>query len=381
MTLQGNSENHLTPEELIRFGRHINLPEIGVNGQKRLKEASVLCVGAGGLGSPILLYLAAAGVGRIGIIDSDSVDQSNLQRQIIHDTNWLNKPKISSARARILDINPNCKVNTYKKALTSDNALEIIHKYDIVCDASDNFPTRYLINDACVLLNKPNVFGSVNQFEGQVTVFNLNNKSPNFRDLIPEPPQPGMIPSCSEAGVLGVLPGIIGIIQATETIKIITEIGESLSGRLLVFNGLTMRFKELKLSPDKNRTKIRTLIDYNKFCGLGIAKNQANAGYWPENISTKKLKNLLEHRPNEIAIIDVREPYETEITSIQEADLIPLGEIENKQTIKSIKKLIANKKLYVICKSGNRSIKALYKLAQYGIDGTNVKGGMDKWPL
>ncbi|MCP4972962.1 MAG: molybdopterin-synthase adenylyltransferase MoeB, partial [Prochlorococcus sp.] len=255
----------LSPEELARFSRHLSLPEVGMAGQKRLKAAAVLCVGSGGLGSPLLLYLAAAGVGRIGIVDFDLVDVSNLQRQVIHGTSWVGQPKTSSARSRILEINPHCQVDVFETALTSDNALEIIRPYDLVCDGTDNFPSRYLVNDACVILGKPNVYGSIHRFEGQASVFNLNSDSPNYRDLVPEPPPPGLVPSCAEGGVMGVLPGLIGLIQATEAIKIITDIGSPLDGRLLLVDALSMSFKELRLQQSQERVEIDRLIDYQDF--------------------------------------------------------------------------------------------------------------------
>ncbi|WP_310414881.1 molybdopterin-synthase adenylyltransferase MoeB, partial [Chamaesiphon sp. OTE_8_metabat_110] len=264
-------EIQLLPEEYARYSRHLILPEVGLDGQKRLKAASVLCVGTGGLGSPLLLYLAAAGVGRLGIVDFDVVDHSNLQRQVIHGTSWVGKPKIESAKNRIHEINPYCQVDLYETALSSANALDIIRPYDIVVDGTDNFPTRYLVNDACVLLDKPNVYGSIFRFEGQATVFNYQG-GPNYRDLYPEPPPPGMVPSCAEGGVLGILPGIIGVIQATETVKIILGQGTTLSGRLVLYNALEMKFRELKLRPNPVRPVIETLIDYEQFCGIPQAK-------------------------------------------------------------------------------------------------------------
>ena len=262
----------LSREEYERFSRHLILPEVGLDGQKRLKAASVLCVGTGGLGSPLLLYLAAAGIGRIGIVDFDVVDRSNLQRQIIHSTSWVGKPKIESAKNRIHEINPFCQVDLYNTHLSSSNALDILKDYDVVVDGTDNFPTRYLVNDACVLLNKPNVYGSIFRFEGQATVFNYQD-GPNYRDLYPEPPPPGMVPSCAEGGVLGVLCGIIGTIQATETVKIILGKGDTLSGRLLLYNALDMTFKQLKLRPNPVRPVIEELIDYEQFCGIPQAKS------------------------------------------------------------------------------------------------------------
>ena len=369
----------LSPDEIARFSRHLILPEVGMEGQKRLKGASVLCVGTGGLGSPLLLYLAAAGVGRLGIVDFDVVDHSNLQRQVIHGTSWVGKPKIESAKARILEINPHCQVDLYETALTSENALEIIRPYDIVCDGTDNFPTRYLVNDACVLLGKPNVYGSIFRFEGQATVFNLDAESPNYRDLFPEPPPPGLVPSCAEGGVVGVLPGIIGVIQATEAVKIITGIGTTLSGRLLLFDALKMSFRELKLRPSPERPVIDKLIDYQEFCGVGgTAPGQEEAGA-VETISVGELKTLLDSGGDDIVLLDVRMPQEAEIATIPGAVLVPLDQIENGTAIEQVRELAAGKRLYAHCKLGGRSAKALIALKREGIEGTNVSGGIDAW--
>ena len=369
----------LSPDEIARFSRHLILPEVGMEGQKRLKGASVLCVGTGGLGSPLLLYLAAAGVGRLGIVDFDVVDHSNLQRQVIHGTSWVGKPKIESAKARILEINPHCQVDLYETALTSENALEIIRPYDIVCDGTDNFPTRYLVNDACVLLGKPNVYGSIFRFEGQATVFNLDAESPNYRDLFPEPPPPGLVPSCAEGGVVGVLPGIIGVIQATEAVKIITGIGTTLSGRLLLFDALKMSFRELKLRPSPERPVIDKLIDYQEFCGVGgTAPGQEEAGA-VESISVSELKTLLDAGADDIVLLDVRMPQEAEIATIPGAVLVPLDQIENGTAIEQVRELAAGKRLYAPCKLGGRSAKALIALKREGIDGINVSGGIDAW--
>ena len=369
----------LSPDEIARFSRHLILPEVGMEGQKRLKGASVLCVGTGGLGSPLLLYLAAAGVGRLGIVDFDVVDHSNLQRQVIHGTSWVGKPKIESAKARILEINPHCQVDLYETALTSENALEIIRPYDIVCDGTDNFPTRYLVNDACVLLGKPNVYGSIFRFEGQATVFNLDAESPNYRDLFPEPPPPGLVPSCAEGGVVGVLPGIIGVIQATEAVKIITGIGTTLSGRLLLFDALKMSFRELKLRPSPERPVIDKLIDYQEFCGVGgTAPGQEEAGA-VESISVSELKTLLDASADDIVLLDVRMPQEAEIATIPGAVLVPLDQIENGTAIEQVRELAAGKRLYAHCKLGGRSAKALIALKREGIEGINVSGGIDAW--
>jgi adenylyltransferase/sulfurtransferase len=368
----------LSPDEVARFSRHLILPEIGMEGQKRLKAASVLCVGTGGLGSPLLLYLAAAGVGRLGIVDFDVVDHSNLQRQVIHGTSWVGKPKIESARARILEINPHCQVDLYETALTSENALEIIAGYDIVCDGTDNFPTRYLVNDACVLLDKPNVYGSIFRFEGQATVFN-HEGGPNYRDLFPEPPPPGMVPSCAEGGVVGVLPGIIGLIQATEAVKLITGIGTSLSGRLLLFDALKMSFRELRLRPNPERPVIEKLIDYQEFCGVGgSAPGQEEAGSVPA-ITVAELKTLIDDQMEDLLLVDVRNPQEADIAVIPGSVLVPLDRIESGEAIEDVRRLASGKRLYVHCKLGGRSAKALIALGRHGIEGVNVQGGIDAW--
>jgi molybdopterin/thiamine biosynthesis adenylyltransferase/rhodanese-related sulfurtransferase len=368
----------LSPDEVARFSRHLILPEVGMEGQKRLKAAAVLCVGTGGLGSPLLLYLAAAGVGRLGIVDFDVVDSSNLQRQVIHGTDWVGKPKIESARHRILDINPHCQVELYNTALTSENALEIFASYDVICDGTDNFPTRYLVNDACVLLDKPNVYGSIFRFEGQATVFNYQG-GPNYRDLFPEPPPPGMVPSCAEGGVVGVLPGIIGLIQATEAVKLITGIGTTLSGRLLLFDALKMTFRELKLRPDPARPVIDGLIDYQEFCGVaGSAPGQEEAAA-VDAITVQDLKILLEDDAPNLVLLDVRNPPEAEIAVIPGSVLIPLDRIESGEAIEEIRQLASGKTLYVHCKMGGRSAKALIALRRHGIEGVNVSGGIQAW--
>lgn len=368
----------LTQDEVARFSRHLILPEIGMEGQKRLRAASVLCVGTGGLGSPLLLYLAAAGVGRIGIVDFDVVDHSNLQRQVIHSTSWVGRPKIASAKHRIQEINPHCQVDLYNTALTAANALQIIEPYDLVCDGTDNFPTRYLVNDACVLLNKPNVYGSIFRFEGQATVFNFND-GPNYRDLYPEPPPPGLVPSCAEGGVMGVLPGLIGLIQATETIKLITGIGRSLSGRLLLFNSLEMRFRELKLRPNPDRPKITELIDYQQFCGVaGSSPGQEEAGA-VETITVQELKALLDQGGDEVVLLDVRTPQEAEIARIPGAELVPLNTIESGAAVDAIRAKAAGRRLYLHCKMGGRSAKAVLALRRFGVEGVNVEGGIDAW--
>jgi sulfur-carrier protein adenylyltransferase/sulfurtransferase len=372
-------EIQLLPEEYARYSRHLILPEVGLEGQKRLKAASVLCVGTGGLGSPLLLYLAAAGVGRLGIVDFDVVDHSNLQRQVIHGTSWVGKPKIESAKNRIHEINPYCQVDLYETALSSANALDIIRPYDIVVDGTDNFPTRYLVNDACVLLDKPNVYGSIFRFEGQATVFNYQG-GPNYRDLYPEPPPPGMVPSCAEGGVLGILPGIIGVIQATETVKIILGQGTTLSGRLVLYNALEMKFRELKLRPNPVRPVIETLIDYEQFCGIPQAQAaEAEQQSMLAEMTVTELKQLIDSGADDFVLIDVRNPNEYEIAKIPGSILIPLPDIENGKGIEQVKAALNGHRLIAHCKMGGRSAKALAILQAAGIEGTNVKGGIQAW--
>ncbi|EAZ92662.1 molybdopterin-synthase adenylyltransferase MoeB [Crocosphaera chwakensis] len=369
----------LNKEEIERYSRHIILPEVGLDGQKRLKSASVLCIGTGGLGSPLLLYLAAAGIGRIGIVDFDIVDSSNLQRQIIHGTSWVGKPKIQSAKDRILEINPACQVDLYETRLSSENALKIMEPYDVIVDGTDNFPTRYLTNDACVLLNKPNVYGSIFRFEGQATVFNYEG-GPNYRDLYPEPPPPGMVPSCAEGGVLGVLPGIIGTIQATETIKIILGAKNTLSGRLLLYNAWDMSFRELKLRPNPERPVIEQLVDYEQFCGIPqaqAAETEEKAAI-PE-ISVTDLKELMDHGADAFVLIDVRNVNEYEIARIPGSVLVPLPDIEQGSGVEKVKELAKDHRVIAHCKMGGRSAKALKILQDAGIEGTNVKGGITAW--
>lgn len=369
----------LSKEEVQRYSRHIILPEVGLEGQKKLKAASVLCIGTGGLGSPLLLYLAAAGIGRIGIVDFDIVDSSNLQRQIIHGTSWVGKPKIVSAKDRILEINPYCQVDLYETRISSENALDILAPYDVVIDGTDNFPTRYLTNDACVLLDKPNVYGSIFRFEGQATVFNYQG-GPNYRDLYPEPPPPGMVPSCAEGGVLGVLPGVIGTIQATEAIKIILGAPDTLSGRLLLYNAWEMKFRELKLRPNPIRPVIEKLIDYEQFCGIPQAQAQEAAEQQKmTEITVVELKELLDSNANDYILIDVRNPNEYQIAKIPNSVLIPLPDIENGAAIPKIKELVNGYRLIAHCKMGGRSAKALAILKDAGIEGINVKGGISAW--
>jgi adenylyltransferase/sulfurtransferase len=369
----------LNKEEYARYSRHIILPEVGLEGQKRLKAASVLCIGTGGLGSPLLLYLAAAGVGRIGIVDFDVVDSSNLHRQIIHGTSSVGMPKIQSAKNRVLEINPHCQVDLYETRISSENALSLMEPYDVIVDGTDNFPTRYLVNDACVLLNKPNVYGSIFRFEGQATVFNYEG-GPNYRDLYPEPPPPGMVPSCAEGGVLGVLCGIIGTIQANEAVKIILGKGTTLSGRLLLYNALEMKFRELKLRPNPVRPVIEKLIDYEQFCGIPQAKaEEAKRQMEMSEITVQELKELIDGGADDFVLLDVRNPNEYEIAKIPGSVLVPLPDIENGEGIAKVKDLLNGHRLIAHCKMGGRSAKALSILKQAGIEGTNVKGGITAW--
>jgi sulfur-carrier protein adenylyltransferase/sulfurtransferase len=372
-------EIQLNKEEYERYSRHLILPEVGLDGQKRLKAASVLCIGTGGLGSPLLLYLAAAGVGRIGIVDFDIVDTSNLQRQVIHGTSWVGKPKIESAKNRILEINPLCQVDLYETRVSSENAIDIATPYDIVIDGTDNFPTRYLMNDVCVLLNKPNVYGSIFRFEGQATVFNYEG-GPNYRDLYPEPPPPGMVPSCAEGGVLGVLPGVIGCIQATEAIKIILGQGTTLSGRLLLYNALDMTFRQLKLRPNPVRPVIEKLIDYEQFCGIPQAKAQeANQQMQIAEMTVIELKELIDSGAKDFLLLDVRNHNEYQIAQIPGSVLVPLPDIENGKGVEKVKELLNGHRLIAHCKMGGRSAKALGILKEAGIEGINVKGGITAW--
>jgi len=367
---------NLSPDERGRYARHLILPEVGLAGQERLKAASVICIGAGGLGSPLLLYLAAAGVGRIGIVDGDAVELSNLQRQVIHGSDALGRSKAKSAAARLHELNPHCRIDVHDVMLDITNVMDLIADYDVVCDGTDNFVSRYLINDACVLSGKPLIYGSVQRFEGQVSVFNCNPDSPNFRDLLPVPPLPGAIPSCSEAGVMGVMPGLIGLLQATETIKLITGIGRCLDGRLLVVDALSMRFRELTLRSDPDRAPIKELIDCAQFSGSATTEMDPSA---LETITVMELKALLERDAGNVALVDVRNPAEAEIVVIPSAVLIPLATIESGEAIEQVRSLAEGRRLFVHCKLGMRSAKAAHLLAEHGISATNVTGGIDAW--
>lgn len=370
------TDPELTAEERGRYARHLTLPEFGASCQKRLKTASVLCVGAGGLGSPLLLYLTAAGVGRIGIVDDDCVEVSNLQRQVIHAEGGVGESKTGSARRRLLGLNSHCRVEEHACRLTKANAIELIESHDVVVDGSDNFPTRYLINDVCTLLNKPWVYGSVQRFEGQVSVFNKGPHSPDYRDLLPEPPPPGLIPSCADGGVVGVMPGLIGLIQAAETIKLLTGIGELLDGRLLLVDGLTMRFRELRLQRRPNRPAITNLIDYEQLCGVshhGVATSDSM-----ESVSVQELKQLMDSG-EALVLVDVRNPSEAEVAEIPGAELIPLSLIESGEAVERIRSIAEGKSLFIHCKLGGRSAKAVQLLKIKGIKAVNVSGGIDAW--
>lgn len=379
----------LTGPEIQRYSRHLILPEVGMDGQRKLKAAKVLCIGAGGLGAPVALYLAAAGVGEIGIVDFDTVDISNLQRQIIHGTPDIGRAKLDSAKDRLQAINPEVKVTTYNVALSSKNALELFAPYDIILDGTDNFPTRYLVNDACVILGKPNAYGSIFRFEGQASVF-ATKDGPCYRCLYPEPPPPGLVPSCAEGGVLGVLPGMVGMIQATEAIKLILGIGEPLIGRFVIYDALKMKFRELKLRKDPDcpvcgtNPTVTELIDYEQFCGVAPPTGQpvveapattmsTGPGGIPE-ISAVDLKARLD-RGDDLVILDVREPHEVQICRIEGTTLIPLGEIPKRYA-----ELDRSRDLIVHCKVGGRSAKAVQFLREQGFDkAVNLKGGILDW--
>ena len=367
----------LSHDEIKRYSRHLIMPEVGMEGQKKLKKASVLCVGAGGLGSPLAFYLTAAGVGRIGIVDFDVVDFSNLQRQILHNTDDVGRPKLDSAAEKLRALNPNVNVELHETRLTSENALQIFEKYDIIVDGTDNFPTRYLVNDACVLTGKPNVYGSIFRFEGQASIF-ATSEGPCYRCLYPEPPPPGLVPSCAEGGVLGILPGLVGLVQATETIKLILEKGNSLVGRLLLFDALGMKFRELKLKKDpecpvcgENAT-IKALIDYEEFCGIGPEVEESPTGI--DEVTPKELKEELDQGQDPY-ILDVRNPVEYEISRIEGSHLIPLDQLLNRlHELDSARDIVAH------CRSGARSAKAIKMLQEAGFRKLrNLKGGVLAW--
>jgi adenylyltransferase/sulfurtransferase len=371
----------LSKDEIARYSRHLIMPEVGMEGQRKLKAASILLIGAGGLGSPLGLYLAAAGVGRLGVVDFDVVDHSNLQRQIIHGTKDVGRPKLQSAMDRLADINPHIQIDGYETALRAENALDIIKDYDIVIDGTDNFQTRYLANDASVLLGKPNVYGSIFRFDGQASVFYPKAGGPCYRCLYPEPPPPGLVPSCAEGGVLGILPGIIGVIQATEAIKLIIGEGDSLIGRLLLFDALKMKFRELKLRRNPacplcgEKPTITGLIDYDQFCGITPQHEEvANTAEW--EVTPAQLKERLD-RGESVTIIDVREPHEWQISNLENfgSKLIPLGQFSSR-----LNELNSAEEIVVHCKMGGRSAKAYEMLKQAGFKKIkNLKGGITAW--
>ena len=372
------TETGLSNQEVARYSRHLIMPEVGMDGQLKLKAASVLCVGAGGLGSPVALYLAAAGVGRIGIVDFDVVDYSNLQRQVIHGTPDVGRPKLDSARDRLNAINPEVTIVPHEAALSSSNALEILGDYDIIVDGTDNFPTRYLVNDACVLLGKPNVYGSIFRFEGQASVF-ATKDGPCYRCLYPEPPPPGLVPSCAEGGVLGILPGVVGTIQATEAVKLIIGVGEPLVNRFLIYDALRMRFRELKLRKDPecpacgDNPTVTELIDYDQFCGIvpeAAKSDDASGG----DTTVEQLKDRID-RQDGVFILDVREPQEYQICRIPGSTLIPLGDLPKRLT-----ELEGRDDMVVHCKSGVRSAKAVKLLHEAGFKkASNLRGGILAW--
>jgi adenylyltransferase/sulfurtransferase len=369
----------LNGDEIRRYSRHLTLPEVGLEGQKKICSASVLCIGAGGLGSPIAMYLAAAGIGKLGIVDFDSVELSNLQRQILHGTADVGRPKTQSAGDTIHRLNPNVQVVLHDARLTSENALDILCPYDIVVDGTDNFPTRYLTNDACVLLKKPNVYGSIFRFEGQASVFAPHLGGPCYRCLYPEPPPPGTVPSCAEGGVLGVLPGIIGLIQATEILKLILGKGTSLLNRLLLYNALDMQFRELKLRRDPEcplcgeHPIITHLIDYQAFCGA--PPPSATPTMHPDEVTVHELKRALDDPKLGIQVLDVREPHEYQIAHLEGARLLPLSTLAQQ-----IAKLSPNQSYYIHCHAGGRSLKAVQFLREHGFKHLkSVKGGITAW--
>ena len=395
----------LNNAEVAHYSRHLILDNVGMEGQLKLKNAKVLCVGTGGLGSPLLMYLAAAGVGTIGLVDFDVVDESNLQRQILHGMSTVGTPKVQSAKARLLDINPHIQVEIFEEPLTSENAKRIVAPYDIVVDGTDNFPTRYLVNDVCVLLGKPNVYGSIFKFDGQASVFNHRGcwvrpegwealgkeerkalrkqkqdwtydeaaKGPNYRDLYPEPPPPGLVPSCAEGGVLGVLPGIIGCIQANEVVKIILGLGRTLSGRMLSYDALSMTFREFKLQPNPNTPPITDLIDYQQFCGIPETPEAVEEPF--SRLSVLEAKRKLDDGWNPIWV-DVRKPHEIEIVSIDRVDFVKAHE----NILELLPELGAGRDILVMCKLGGRSAKACRVLAESGlVQLYNLDGGITEW--
>ncbi len=371
----------LSHKEIHRYSRHLLIPDVGLEGQKKLKAASVLIVGTGGLGSPVALYLAAAGVGRIGLVDYDVVDFSNLQRQVIHGESRLGDLKVESARERMLDLNPEIQVDVYNEVINSENAFRIAEPYDIIVDGTDNFPTRYLINDLCVLTGKTNVYGSIFRFDGQASVFAAED-GPCYRCLFPEPPPPGLVPSCAEGGVLGVLPGTIGSIQATETLKIILGIGEPLVGRLLLYDALDLSFQTVKLHKNPEckvcgeHPEITGLIDYEAFCGVPAHDHDEGSAGDEWDITASQLSSRLKENPG-LRLIDVREPHEREISNLEGSELIPLGQFAAR-----LNELDSAEELVLFCKAGTRSTRALEILASAGFKKVkNLKGGINAWAI
>ena len=369
---------HLSPEEFLRYSRHLLIPEVGMEGQRKLKAASILVVGTGGLGSPVLLYLAAAGIGHIGLVDYDMVDLSNLQRQIIHGTDRIGVKKIASAHERLLDLNPNIKIEVYDEPFTSSNAMQVAQNYEIIIDCTDNFPTRYLTNDLCVLTGKPNIYGAIYRFDGQVSVFDAR-RGPCYRCLFPEPPPPGLVPTCADGGVLGVLPGTIGTLQATEAIKLILGIGEPLIGRLLLYNALDMSFESIKLRKNPNckvcnpYPEVTELIDYEDFCGApGYNHGVSAVSDW--EISAMELSERLKAHES-LLLLDVREPHELEISRIKGAKLFPLGQLASR-----LSELDKTEEIVVFCRTGSRSSRALEILRNAGFRKVKILiGGINAW--
>lgn len=369
----------LSHEEVQRYSRHLIMPEVGMEGQTKLKKASVLMVGAGGLGAPLGMYLAAAGIGRLGVVDFDVVDHSNLQRQVTFGEKDVGRPKLEAASERLADINRHITIEPHEARLSSANALELFRDYDIVVDGTDNFPTRYLVNDACVLLGKPNVYGSIFRFEGQVSVFDAKN-GPCYRCLYPEPPPPGLVPSCAEGGVLGVLPGIVGSLQALEVIKLVLGAGDSMIGRLLVFDALAMKFRELRQRKDpecplcSDKATITELIDYEEFCGIPQAREEEKKSGDVPTVTVKELKRLIDQQ-REVFVLDVREPHEWDIAHLEGATLIPLGRLAHE-----MHRLDSANDIVVHCRSGARSAKAVQFLQDAGFGKVrNLEGGILAW--
>ena len=367
--------NFLNLDEKERYQKHLTLKEIGYEGQISLKKSSVLCIGAGGLGSSVLLYLAAAGIGKIGIVDNDRVEKSNLQRQVIHETSNIGNLKVDSAREKIKKINPNSELLTFAERINSKNAIDIIQKFDFICDCSDNFGTRYLINDACLILNKPLVFGSVQGFEGQVSVFNLHKNSPNLRDLLPESPSKKAVPSCAEYGVVGVSTGLIGILQVSEIIKIILKKGEILDGKILVFNLLNMNMKKLNLKSYQVNKRIKNLSQYKEFYNDDDCSKKDKE---IDRINANDFNSLFKTQPNKILLIDVREIEEFATSAIKGSISIPLSHLTQKTDLEFIQKESLLKEVFTICKSGKRSEKASEILSKFKIHSRSIEGGIEK---